>query len=134
MSFQHNREVYPLYFIFMNKKCPKCGSYSVIKDGKRYRKQSYRCKMCGHIFQNKNRTRSEKTERLFIDYSTHKQTLSELADTEKVSVKTIHRKLSKEFNLKIQSSKNQNNIRLDPNLSQYTSSVLILDATFFGRK
>lgn len=134
LSFRHNREVYPLYFIFMNKKCPKCSLFSVIKDGKRYKKQSFRCKECGHVFQNKSRARSEKNIQLFLNYSLHKQTLTELANDAGVSIKTIHRKLSKEFILKIQSSKEQNNIRLNPNLSQYTSSVLILDATFFGRK
>jgi transposase-like protein len=118
----------------MNKKCPKCLSFSVIKDGKRYMKQSFRCKLCGHVFQNKSRTRSEKDRKLFLDYSLHKQTLAELANIEKVSIKTIHRKLNKEFTLKIQSSKEQNNIRLNPNLSGYNSSVLIIDATFFGRK
>jgi transposase-like protein len=80
LGFRHNREVYPLYFIFMNKKCPKCDSSSVIKDGKRYKKQSFRCKICGHVFQNKSRTRSETNTQLFLSYSLHKQTLSELAD------------------------------------------------------
>jgi transposase-like protein len=134
MSSQHNREVYPLYFIFMNKKCPKCSSFSVIKDGKRYKKQSFRCKLCGHVFQNKNRVRSEKKNKLFQDYSLHKQTLSELADHTGVSVKTIHRKLTSVFQEKIKVSKENLNIRLNPNLSSCTSSVLILDATFFGKK
>jgi transposase-like protein len=134
LSSPHNRGVYPLYFIFMNKKCPKCSSFSVIKDGKRYKKQSFCCKICGHVFQNKSRVRSEKDHQLFLDYSLHKQTLSELADIEKVSIRTIHRKLTSEFQKKIEISQENSNIRLSPNLSQYTSSVLILDATFFGRK
>jgi transposase-like protein len=118
----------------MNKTCPKCSSFSVIKDGKRYKKQSFRCKGCGHIFQNKSRIRTEKNHQLFINYSLHKQTLSELADTERVSVKTIHRKLTSEFQKKIEISKIHHHIRLNPKLSQYNSSILILDATFFGRK
>ena len=134
LGLQHNREVYLLYFIFMNKKCPKCSSFSVIKDGKRYKKQSFRCKECGHVFQNKSRIRSEKNNALFLDYSLHKQTLVELADISWVSVKTIHRKLTRVFRYKIETSKEQNNIRLNPSLASYTSSVLILDATFFGRK
>lgn len=89
---------------------------------------------CKYIFRSSRRTSRKQSDQLFQDYSIHKQTLSELADTEKVSIKTIQRKLNKEFTLKIQSSKEQNNIRLNPNLSKYTSSVLILDATFFGRK
>lgn len=134
LSFQHNREVYPLYFIFMNKKCPKCSSFSVIKDGKRYKKQSFRCKTCGHVFQNKSRIRSEKSHTLFLDYSLHKQTLSELADSTSLSMRTIHRKLTSVFKEKIEISKENSNIRLNANLASYTSSVLILDATFFGRK
>ncbi len=93
--------------------------------------------ICGYIFRSPRRisaSGTKKNQDLFLEYSIHKQTLSELADTEKVSIKTIHRKLNKEFILKIESSKEQNNIRLNPNLSKYTSSVLILDATFFGRK
>ena len=134
LSFRHNREAYPLYFIFMNKKCPKCASFSVIKDGKRYRKQSFRCKICGHVFQNKSRTHSKKNHQLFLDYSLHKQTLSELADNTSLSIRTIHRKLTSVFREKIEVSKENSNIRLNSNLVSYTSSVLILDATFFGRK
>jgi hypothetical protein len=51
-----------------------------------------------------------------------------------MSIKTIHRKLTSIFYEKIERSQLHYNIRLNPNLSQYTSSVLILDATFFGRK
>ena len=134
LDSRHNREVYPLYFIFMNKKCPKCSSFSVIKDGKRYGKLSFRCKNCGHVFQNRSRIRVEKDRKLFLEYSLHKQTLSELASTERVSIKTIHRKLMREFQKKIKVSQLHHDIRLSSNLSQYTSSVLMLDATFFGRK
>lgn len=133
-SFSHNREVYPLYFIFMNKKCPKCSSFSVIKDGKRYKKQSFRCKGCSYVFQNKSRVRTKKYYQLFIKYALHKQTLSELADDAGVSVKTIHRKLTSVFKEKIECSQKSSNIHLNAHLSHYTSSVLILDATFFGRK
>lgn len=82
----------------------------------------------------KSRVRSEKDHQLFLNYSLHKQTLSELADTEKVSIRTIHRKLTSEFQKKIEVSQENSNIRLNLNLSEYISSVLILDATFFGRK
>ena len=133
-SSPHNREVYPLYFIFMNKTCPKCASFSVIKDGKRYKKQSFRCKICGHVFQNKSRIRLEKNHQLFLSYSLRKQTLSELADDAWVSIKTVHRKLTSIFKEKVEISNANSNIRLNPNLSSYISSILILDATFFGRK
>ena len=134
LSLQHNKAVYPLYFIFMIKICPKCLNNFTKKDGKENWRQRYKCMNCKYIFRSSRRTSRKQNDQLFLDYSVHKQTLAELADTGKVSIKTIHRKLSKEFILKIQSSKEQNNIRLNPNLSKYTSSVLILDATFFGRK
>jgi len=118
----------------MNKKCPKCFSFSVIKDGKRYKKQSFRCKYCGHIFQSKGRIRTEKDKKLFESYSIHKQTLSELADDSWVSIKTIHRKLTSIFKEKIAVSNETSHIRLNPHLASYGSSVLILDATFFGKK
>ena len=92
---------------------------------------------CGYIFRSPRRiseVRFRKDVQLFQEYSLHKQTLSELADTERVSIKTIHRKLTVEFQKKIEISQSHHNIRLSSNLSQYTSSVLILDATFFGRK
>ncbi len=92
---------------------------------------------CWYIFRSPRRVsqrRLQKDQELFLDYSLHKQTLSELADDSSLSVRTIHRKLTSVFKEKIEVSKWQNNIRLNPNLSQYTSSVLILDATFFGRK
>ena len=34
LSFQHNKAVYPLYYIFMIKICPKCLNNFVRKDGK----------------------------------------------------------------------------------------------------
>jgi hypothetical protein len=69
-----------------------------------------------------------------MNYSLHKQTLSELADAAGVSVKTIHRKLTSVFDEKIGVSHKSSNIRLNTYLSHYTSSILILDATFFGKK
>ena len=121
----------------MIKICKKCQGKSIQKFGKTDGRQRYKCVDCGYIFRNSRRTSrsaTRKNHQLFLDYSFHKQTLTELADTEKVCLKTIHRKLSKEFISKIQSSKEQNNIRLNSHLASYTSSVLILDATFFGRK
>ena len=92
---------------------------------------------CGYVFRSPRRisaSDSRKNQDLFLDYSVHKQTLFELADIENVSIKTIHRKLTSVFQKKIEISQESSNIRLNPNLSQYTSSALILDATFFGRK
>jgi translation initiation factor 6 (eIF-6) len=92
---------------------------------------------CSYIFRGSRRisqAKSQKNHQLFLDYSVHKQTLSELANTEEVSVKTIHRKLTAVFRKKITISQENSNIHLNPHLTSYISSVLILDATFFGRK
>lgn len=92
---------------------------------------------CGYVFRSPRRISASdlrKNQYLFLNYSIHKQTLAELASTERVSIKTIHKKLTSEFQKKIEISQESSNICLNPNLSQYTSSVLILDATFFGRK
>ena len=89
---------------------------------------------CKYVFRGSRRTSQKQNNQLFQDYSLHKQTLSELADDASLSIKTIHRRLTSVFRKKIELSQLQNNIRLNPNLSEYTSSVLILDATFFGKK
>lgn len=92
---------------------------------------------CGYIFRSPRRTsyiKSQEDTKLFLNYSLHKQTLSELSDDTSLSVKTVHRKLTSIFKRKIAISEENSNIRLNPNLSKYTTSVLILDATFFWRK
>lgn len=137
LSFQHNREVYPLYYIFMIKICKKCHGISIQKFGKTDGRQRYKCTDCGYIFRSSRRVSGVKLQenhRLFLDYSLHKQTLSELADDSWMSIKTVHRKLTSEFQKKIEISKIHHHICLNPNLPQCTSSILILDATFFGRK
>ena len=134
LSFEHNKAVYPLYFIFMIKICPKCFNNLVRKDGKEGWRQRYKCTNCKYVFRSSRRMSQKQNDQLFQEYSLHKQTLSELANTERLSIKTIHRKLTVEFQKKIEISESHHNIRLSSNLSQYTSSVLMLDATFFGRK
>jgi len=69
-----------------------------------------------------------KNEELFHKYSVRKQTLAELSKDNKVSIRTIHRRLTIEFKKEIERNMK---LRLNPNLSKYSSSVLILDATFF---
>ena len=118
----------------MNKICKKCQGKSIQKFWKTDGRQRYKCVDCGYIFRSSRRVSQKRNNQLFQDYSLHKQTLSELANTEKVSVRTIHRKLTSIFSEKVIISKVNSNIRLNQNLSQYTSSILILDATFFGKK
>ena len=72
-----------------------------------------------------------KNEELFHQYSVRKQTLAELSKDNKVSIRTIHRRLTVEFRKEMERNTKS---RVNPNLSKYTSSVLILDATFFGKK
>ena len=100
-------------------------------------RQRYKCMNCNYIFRSSRRVSGVKIQenhQLFLSYSLHKQTLAELANDAWVSIKTIHRKLTTIFRGKIVVSKEQHNIRLNPLLDSYVSSVLILDATFFGRK
>lgn len=136
-SFCHNKAVYPFYFSSMNKICKKCQGKSIQKFWKTDGRQRYKCMDCGYIFRSSRRNTQVKlwkNKQLFLDYSIHKQTISELADSTSFSVRTIHRKLTSVFREKMESSKEQNNIHLNPHLTSYISSVLILDATFFGRK
>ena len=35
------------------KNCPKCNSNQTVKNGKQYGRIRYKCKECGHRFQNK---------------------------------------------------------------------------------
>jgi hypothetical protein len=121
----------------MIKICKKCQGKSIQKFGKSDGRQRYKCMNCDHIFRSSRRVsvvKSQKNQQLFKAYSLHKQTLSELADDAGVSVRTIHRKLNSVFKEKIECSQQSSNIRLNLKLSQYISSILILDATFFGRK
>ena len=137
LSFQHNREVYPLYFIFMNKTCNKCQGKSIQKFWKTDGRQRYKCTGCGYIFRSSRRISIRKKtqdQKLFNSYSLHKQTLAELADVSGVSIKTIHRRLTTLFAERIVTSHGSHHIHLNPSPASYTSSVLILDATFFGRK
>ena len=121
----------------MIKVCKKCHGKSIQKFGKTDGRQRYKCMDCGYIFRSSrrvSRVKLQENHQLFLNYSLHKQTLTELADNAGASVKTIHRKLTSVFKEKIKISQLHHNIRLNPHLSEYISSVLILDATFFGRK
>ena len=85
------------------------------------------------MFRGKIRSRKSdvKNEELFYEYSVRKQTLAELSEDNKVSIRTIHRRLTIEFKKEIERNMK---LRINPRISHYISSVLILDATFFGKK
>ncbi|PIQ41102.1 hypothetical protein COW06_04060 [Candidatus Gracilibacteria bacterium CG12_big_fil_rev_8_21_14_0_65_38_15] len=88
---------------------------------------------CGYMFRGKNRSRKldVKNEESFYEYSVRKQTLAELSEDNKMSIRTIHRRLTTQFKKEMERNMK---LRINPRLSHYTSSVLILDATFFGKK
>lgn len=84
------------------------------------------------MFRGKVRSsKSDVNEKLFHEYSVHKQTLAELSEDNKVSIRTIHRRLTIEFKKEMERNMK---LRISPCICYYTSSVLILDATFFGKK
>ena len=85
------------------------------------------------MFRGKIRSRKSdmKNEKLFYSYSVRKQTLAELSKDNGVSLRTIHRRLTIEFKKEMERNMK---LRINPHISYYSSSVLILDATFFGKK
>lgn len=58
-------------------------------------KQRYKCKICGHVFQNKKRSKKEAIDinKLWKLYCFRKQTYAELAEDYGVTIKTIQTKL-----------------------------------------
>ncbi|PJC56947.1 hypothetical protein CO024_00345, partial [Candidatus Gracilibacteria bacterium CG_4_9_14_0_2_um_filter_38_7] len=86
---------------------------------------------CGYIFRSPRRIGISKAKNIIKSYIDRKQTLAEIASDSGLSKRTIHRRITKILHDKYQSLKD---IQINPNLSKYTSSVLILDATFFGKK
>ena len=105
------------------KKCPKCNCYHVRKWGIKRGKQNYKCKLCKHSFQNRNRTlRSHNISDVYFRYASGRQTLLSLCKELKISIKTLRK-------------------RLDDH-SPATGEIivpekpvnLIIDATFFSRR
>lgn len=113
----------------MNKICPKCQKKQVQKYGRNRGCQAYKCNACLYRFRSPKRIRKKaKSDNILYRYSIRKQTLKELSDDAGLSVRTIHRKISTILDTCYHEHKS---IILNPNLSKYTQSVLILDATFF---
>ncbi len=61
------------------------------------RKQRYKCKLCGHVFQNKWRTKNKEinVNQLWKEYCFRKQTYWELAEDYWVTIRTIQKLLDK---------------------------------------
>lgn len=77
-----------------SKTCLKCGSVNTKKDGKRKWRQSYRCKRCSYVWISKSRKKTKvNIEKLYEDFSCHKQTYLELSKQNNISVKTVQKYL-----------------------------------------
>lgn len=82
----------------MNKNCPKCGLWPIVKDGKMRGKQRYCCKACKHVFQNKSRLKDN--WELLSEYVMWRQTYLRLASKLSVTKRTVQRKIDKEVPFK----------------------------------
>jgi len=75
------------------KTCKVCASILIKKDGFKRWKQRYKCKTCGHVFQNKSRKKIYRVSELWDRYCFGKQTYEELSKEYKLSLKTIQKLL-----------------------------------------
>jgi len=75
------------------KTCKVCESILIKKDGFKRWKQRYKCKDCGHVFQNKSRKKKDMVSELWDRYCFGKQTYEELSKEYKLSIKTIQKLL-----------------------------------------
>jgi hypothetical protein len=94
--------------------------YTVKKNGKRRKIQTYKCIDCGYKFQNK-RKKHNASRNLVQQYIWHRQTYVDLANTYGHSTKWVQRRIDK------------TNIAPVVKLNPKTELVLIVDATFFSR-
>jgi hypothetical protein len=102
----------------LHKTCKKCQSREIKKDGFKRLKQRYKCKNCGHVFQNRTRKKKLDIDKLWKEFSFWKQFYSELAEKYWVSIKTIQSKLDQyEF--------------IPPQVKPQ-EIVLLMDTTYFG--
>ncbi len=74
----------------IDKRCRKCGLYSLKKNGKRYEKQRYKCKKCWYVFEDKS---AKILKKLWINYTDWKQTYKQLSVKYWLSIPTIRNRL-----------------------------------------
>ena len=99
------------------KSCKVCHSIFIKKDGFKRGRQRYKCKNCGHVFQNKTRKREDISSVLWDKYCFGKQTYRQLSEEFWISVKTVQSILdSYEF--------------VTPQVTPW-NIVLIIDTTYF---
>lgn len=98
---------------------------------------------CGYIFRSSRRQKKGvwSDSNIFTLYSVHKQTLKEVAQEVWVSKKTIHRRIQSILRMKEEEITwlsmpwlSMPEVKILNSLHSYTKSVLMLDATFFGKK
>ena len=73
--------------------CKKCKSKEIKKDWFMRWKQRYKCKVCGHVFQNKSRKKKVEITKLWNEYCFWKQNYEELDKKYWFVVKTIQKRL-----------------------------------------
>ena len=93
----------------------------VKKDGRRRGRQKYRCSQCGRYFSSGRRADQSWIHEAYEDYAKHKQTYKELSETYGVGPKTLRKLFDKYAGATGEA------------LEDSEPTVLILDATFFGR-
>lgn len=71
------------------KACKVCGSIFIKKDGFKRWRQRYKCKDCGHVFQNKSRKKKDISSLLWDKYCFGKQTYVQLSQEFWFSVRKI---------------------------------------------
>lgn len=105
----------------MNRRfCPRCNCSSTVKHGKRNGKQRYRCSKCGKTWVNKSRPQRLE-QKIWRDYTTNTSTVRELSERYHKHPNTI-RRIIHQYALPSLLPSNIHN-----------SSVIIMDATYFGR-
>lgn len=120
-SIWHNIAKYSFTFSFVNKSyvksCKVCHSILIKKDGFKRWKQRYKCKSCGHVFQNKSRKRKDISSILWNKYCFWKQTYWQLSEEFWISIRSVQKILdSYEF--------------ITPQI-QPKKIVLLMDTTYF---
>ena len=108
-----------------NKRCPKCSNQKVVKNGKKYWRQAYKCKICDHKFVSHSRSKNVKAKNLRNNYSTWKQTYEQLSVNDWCSKRTIQRIFDK--NVEVE------NIFYNENLVP-RASYFVTDVSRFGEK
>ncbi len=104
------------------KKCPVCGSRNTKKDGKRNRRQRYKCLACRHRWGGRIRKDINWAMEAYRRYATQRQTLNNLGEKYQKSHKTLRKYLDGVFPC-------TGEVIVPPH-----SVILILDATFFSRR